>query len=524
MAVFPVNPGGPTLPLEGSPYPGVSAFREAIGTARDQSLGATYLTTKYQDNFGDQTPISQKDATAALKAQNYDTTDIPAAGMTKGALLERMNRASQTRQTQDDERRAGLGGASRFTANLAGGLGDPLNVVIAPFGGWSASAVRAGFGARVALGMAEGAGFSGANTVAADAFNKAHHLGDPDITSGDVVKNMLVGSAFGGILNGAFGPRPVAHAGGGPVTLDMIDRLGERTGAYSKMTGIPVDQVVSKTGAVGRYQVEPGTAMQYGVTKEQIDAGLLRDPTFNGKVAQRVLDDLNKRFPNDPEAVAIGYNAGPGAARKFIRAGRDYSVLAPETRAYAARVSGMPMKARYDAATAAMGQSSVDSNVNVDPVIDASLKEDFKTNPYKLQDEHDDEVTQLETEAMQGAVPRPNSVFTEDPDIQQMMRLIDVRPVEPAVDETAKLLPPGVGEAADTEPGFAKAQSSAQVDPELQQHLARDEQDAKALSGKLGTEAVYEPPAPHMIDGMPADEHQKAVEAAVRCGLVKGGF
>lgn len=524
MPIYPVAPGGPELPLEGSPYSAVSATREAIGTARDQSLGATMLTHAF--SAGSSQIVPQKDAINQLKAQNYDTTDVPATGMTQGALLERMNRASQTRQTQDDEQRAGLGGVTRFAANVVGGLGDPLNVVIAPIGGYSVTAMRAGLAGRVALGSIEGSAFSGANAEASNAYNHAYHLGDPDLTSADLMKNMLLGGTFGGVLNGAFGPRVIAHAGGGPVTLDMIDKLGERTSNYSKMTGTPVDDVVSKTGAVGRYQVEPGTAMQYGATKQQIDAGLLRDPTFNAKYAQKVLDDLNKRFPNDPEAVAIGYNAGPGAAQRFIRSGRDYGVLAPETRAYAARVTGMPLKTRFDAAQTAAAQAASDSPVNVEPTIDQSMQETFKTNPFKIQDEHDDHVQALETEAMVASVPKQNSEFTGDPDIQQMLRLINARPIEAMETDAMKTTAP----AADTEPGQFAPAEKPQIDPQLQAHLANDEADAKSITTRLGTpegeneRALYQPPEPHMIDGMPADDHQKAVEAAVRCGLMRGGF
>lgn len=524
MPIYPVAPGGPTLPIEGSPYPEVSAVREAIGTARDQSLGATMLSHAF--NSGSTQIVPQADAINQLKAQNYDTTDVPTAGMTQGALLERMNRASQARQTQDDERRAGMGGVTRFSAGVVGGLGDPLNVVIAPIGGYSVTAVRAGLAGRVALGAVEGSAFSGANAEASNVYSHAVHLGDPDLTSADLMKNMMLGAAVGGVLNGAFGPRTVAHAGGGPVTLDMIDKLGERTSTYSKMTGVPVDDVVSKTGAVGRYQVEPGTAMQYGATQEQIDAGLLRDPTFNAKYAQKALDDLNKRFPNDPEAVAIGYEAGPGAAYRFIRSGRDYSVLGPNARAYAARVTGMPLKTRLDAAQTAAAQAASDSPVNVEPTIDQSMQETFKTNPFKIQDEHDEQVQSLETEAMQASVPKQNSEFIGDPDIQQMLRLIDARPIETQDADAMKTTAPAV----DTEPGQFTPAEKPQIDPQLQAHLANDEADAKSITARLGTpegeneHALYQPPEPHMIDGMPAEDHQKAVEAAVRCGLMRGGF
>lgn len=505
MPVFPVNPGGPQLPLEGSPYPAVSAFREEVGTNQSRTLGMEMIqdaTRWAEEPFVPQTWVQHDDAVAALKKQGYDTSDVPQNGMNGGALLERMNRASKLRQTEDDARRANLGVVSGTTAALAGGLGDPLNVVLAPLGGYGAAAVRAGVGARVALGAAEGAVFAGGNAEASAAYGKSQHYGDPDLTSADLMKTMLVGAATGGILNGAFGPRPVAGPGGGPVTLDMIDKLGERTAAYSKRTGIPIDEAVSPAGAVGRYQIMPSTALQYGATKEQIAAGLLRDPTFNKNIAQKIIDDLNAKFPNDPEAVAIAYNAGPGAARRFIRSGRDWSVLPAETRAYAARVAGMPVQARTQAASTAMSQATQDAAVDVQPAIDSAVRDTYKTNPFKIADEHADDVRRIETEAMQN-VTKPDSLFTEDPEaaarLQQMEQVVP--PEKPA------------------------QTTEAAIDPELAAHVTQDVQDAKAIAANLGDEkAAFEEPEPLMIDGMPAEDHQKAVEAALKCGLLKGGL
>lgn len=89
------------------------------------------------------------------------------------------------------------------------------------------------------------------------------------------------------------------------------------------------DNATSPAGAMGRYQIMPGTARQYG-----FDPSHLMDPTYNETVARHVLADLNHRYNGDTAAVLVAYNAGPGRAAKFLAAGRDPSVLPLETQKY----------------------------------------------------------------------------------------------------------------------------------------------------------------------------------------------
>jgi len=91
------------------------------------------------------------------------------------------------------------------------------------------------------------------------------------------------------------------------------------------------DDAVSPKGAVGRYQIMPDTARQYG-----LDPSRLSDPQYSEQAAQVVLDDLSKRFNGDPEAMLIGYNAGPGVAKRWLASGRDNSILPNETQKYLA--------------------------------------------------------------------------------------------------------------------------------------------------------------------------------------------
>lgn len=92
------------------------------------------------------------------------------------------------------------------------------------------------------------------------------------------------------------------------------------------------DHAISPKGAVGRYQIMPGTARQYGFDPEK-----LMDPQYNEAVARHVLADLSKRFNGDTEAILIAYNAGPGRAMTFIRNGRNTDQLPLETQKYVKR-------------------------------------------------------------------------------------------------------------------------------------------------------------------------------------------
>lgn len=89
------------------------------------------------------------------------------------------------------------------------------------------------------------------------------------------------------------------------------------------------DQAVSRTGAVGRYQIEPGTARQYG-----FDPVKLTDPTYNEHVASVILADLQTKFKGNLADMLVAYNAGPGRARTWINGGRVFSDLPLETQRY----------------------------------------------------------------------------------------------------------------------------------------------------------------------------------------------
>lgn len=512
MGITPVMNGGINAPLEGDDVSAWNGFRASVGNAEESTLGQTLITKARGDIAGGPT-VSQQDAIAQLKAQNYDTAGVPANGMSQGALLARMNRASYLRQTQDDANRAHLGTTTQVISKIAGQAGDPLNVLIAPL-----TAIGAGPGAsvgvRLATGAAEGA-------IATNAYERAQNavgetMGDKDIGSAQMLRDMMFGSVVGSVAKGSFGPRPMVRPNGGPLTLDMIDKLGEKSDAAAKAMGVSVDDVTSPKGAVGRYQVMPATAKALGMTDEQIASGMLRNPDVNKAYAQKLLDQLNTRYKGDPEAASIAYNAGPRVADRFIASGRDYGVLPKETQGYAARIMGMPRQVRVNAAQMAISQMDKDSPVDVKPTIDQGYRETYSTTPGAIQNEHDLEVAQIESDAFRRAMPGQRNVFTEAPETRDMLDRIDQSASQNAGNREPM---PATGNTPQETP----------LDPELAELHKNDMADAKNLQGRLGEpegsdKLAYEEPEPLSINGMSADDHQKAVEAAVRCGLMRGGF
>lgn len=154
----------------------------------------------------------------------------------------------------------------------------------------------------------------------------------------------------------------LAVSANSPTPLLPLVRNLERSG----------DNAISPKGALGRYQIMPDTARQYGFDPTQ-----LHDPAYNERAAREILGDLQHRYSGDTEAVLIAYNAGPGRANKWIKAGRDDSVLPAETQKYldhARNLGGMNVLQGADAATkmgalrSAVSQIADGREVDVQPV------------------------------------------------------------------------------------------------------------------------------------------------------------
>ena len=173
----------------------------------------------------------------------------------------------------------------------------------------------------------------------------ANYIGDPAFQKNvsDLGKNVgaaaeafanaaaWVGGLFGGKTVGATTTGGAAHPRlfhgallGGVFGQDNISLLE----AVRRLEGSG-DSAVSPAGAIGRYQIMPGTARQYGY-----DPSRLTDPGYNETVAKAVLSDLVRRYNGNVPEVLAGYNAGPGRADRFRAAGDNPAVLPSETQKY----------------------------------------------------------------------------------------------------------------------------------------------------------------------------------------------
>lgn len=87
-------------------------------------------------------------------------------------------------------------------------------------------------------------------------------------------------------------PKPVA---------DVADAI------HMQESGGKASSVTSVDGAVGGYQITPGTFAQYAHPGEDIN-----NPKDNAAVGQRIIDNLKQKYPDDPARVATAYFSGPG--------------------------------------------------------------------------------------------------------------------------------------------------------------------------------------------------------------------
>jgi Transglycosylase SLT domain len=157
-----------------------------------------------------------------------------------------------------------------------------------------------------------------------------------------------VGKAAAGVGRGLYGGLvtvPTAAAGG--LLGGARDKLLEYNDWMQRHFGRPIsideamqiirqregsgDSAVSPKGAIGRYQVTPGTARQYG-----FDPSRLMDPAYNEQAARAIVTDLARRYHGNLSEVMAAYNAGPGRADIFRNSGDSPNVLPRETQRYIA--------------------------------------------------------------------------------------------------------------------------------------------------------------------------------------------
>lgn len=108
------------------------------------------------------------------------------------------------------------------------------------------------------------------------------------------------------------------------------------------------DNSVSPVGAIGRYQIMPGTARQY--MGPNFDVSTLHDPAVNQAVGRRIIADLHRKYHGNMTAIAIAYNAGPGRASRYLGAG-------PGSRLVAVPDKKMRSGIRYESEASARDES-----------------------------------------------------------------------------------------------------------------------------------------------------------------------
>lgn len=342
-AVFNQNPTG--LPLETQPVSTATGLEAQFGAAMRSSLGVS-LETKGIGLLQGGDVLPYDTVKSVFDDQKLDPSVFPKGQpIRRGEALAVMGQQLAIQKDQDLADRAHLGSFTGGAAGFVGGLADPAVLGTGLIAGPLLGAARAGLGgaighavetgaplaARVATGAAEGGAFVGAYEKGEQQFGTAQ--GDRDITTGQIVHDAVWGSVLGGAIKGAVGARPQR------VDLEPMRNMivgAENTAGYAKAHGLNPDDVVSNKGAVGIHQITPATAESLG-----FDPSMLKDRDYNEQVAQANLEKLYKRFGSDPEAIAIAWNAGPGTAAKFIKAGRDRSMLPKETQDYLARIDKM---------------------------------------------------------------------------------------------------------------------------------------------------------------------------------------
>lgn len=238
--LMPVIAGGPAAPLESStqssPQP----------NAQTGTLESAFKTDYYNSpvvnllNRGigeatDDTLVSYDDAVKSIKAQNLNPAFIPKDGMTHGALRREAERQSAVKMNTLRTQRAGGGGiVSNAAAGLGAGLADPSNIVLGPLAGEVMGMARGGLALRGAIGAGVGAAYTG-GFAAGEAHLSGH---DEDINSWSMLSNMTWGAAFGGLTHAAFGPRPSSTMPSGAAQAAIQNVLNVEGGLTNDTGGV----------------------------------------------------------------------------------------------------------------------------------------------------------------------------------------------------------------------------------------------------------------------------------------------
>jgi hypothetical protein len=273
---------------------------------------------------------------------------------------------------------------------------------------------------------------------------------------------------------------------------------------------VDIDHVVSPKGAIGKYQVTPDTARGLG-----IDPATLTDPAVNKKAAGLLLDQLSRRYGNDPEAIAIAYNAGPKRADHWLASGRDDAVLLKETADYvgrlrtqegfephaANRANYTPVESHIDAGRAAIVQSEADLVPDVRNAVDEANDRSYRRSALTLADEHEQSLADIEYLGRRDFLEArtTNKGIFDRPDTNAMQQQVEFEGTQrPAATE-------------DTGPLVAEENRHAEVVKNVQ-----------AQAEAMGDETFKTDMAKHDEADAEADEFTKGVQAAVRCAITRG--
>lgn len=80
---------------------------------------------------------------------------------------------------------------------------------------------------------------------------------------------------------------------------------------------------ISPAGAIGEHQIMIGTARMYGLSGSDVDIrNALFHPEVNRMIFEKIMADLEKRYPGNANAQLIAYNAGQGRANAYMTKGQ----------------------------------------------------------------------------------------------------------------------------------------------------------------------------------------------------------
>ena len=157
--------------------------------------------------------------------------------------------------------------------------------------------------------------------IIVDATEETNKMRDFENRAGPVSVAIPPVSSSSSSSSGSSYSSPPASQGGGLTLFDLVQHDENSSG-----------KIDSPAGAIGKNQIMPDTARQYG-----FDPSRLREPAYNDMVARAIESDLNARYKGDVDAITIAYHNGSGAADRWLASGKNESQFGPQTRAYLAR-------------------------------------------------------------------------------------------------------------------------------------------------------------------------------------------